>query len=215
MYSDDEAAGQEAQDRDFKRILVATSPLEAKHVDELDAVFRYFDTDRDGRVSTDQARLAFRAAAVVYSAVDLRQGAQLTRHQWLRLCAQYAKVDAAPMLDRDRFRAMFQTMNVYRRTNLKTEELHQYFKSTGLGLTVEQVRVLVEATNKYGLGEAMEEAEFTAFMEKREAAKEARQRLESKHRDPNAEAGAGDDDDNANAAHSDSTVDVADAFGMF
>ena len=217
MYSDDEAENREAQDRDFKRILVATSPLEAKHVDELDAVFRYFDTDGDGQVSTGQARLAFRAAAVVYSPVDLRQGAKLTRHEWLRLCAQYAKIDAAPMSARDKFRFMFRAMNVYRRASLKTEELHQYFKSTGLGLSVEQVRVLVEATNKYGIGEAMEEDEFVTFMEKREAAEQARRRQESKQRDPSVEGGGGsvDDIDNANAAGSDSTVDVADAFGMF
>ena len=195
-------AEEERAARDFERILIASTPLEQRNVDELSDVFAYFDTDRDGHLSVDQAQLAFRAAAVLYEKRDLFQKNRLSRQEWMRLCGSYAKDESINLFPKDKWVKMFRAMDTRRRGLLKTEELHAFLKTTGLGATKKQVCVLVESINRYGVGECVTEDEFVAFMLKRQSMREAAGR--HLH-----------EENNDGGNNSDSTVDVAEAFGLF
>jgi Ca2+-binding EF-hand superfamily protein len=190
------------EDADFARILLATSPLEQKHIDEYIGVFQYFDTNQDNFLSTDQAVLAFRAAAVVYQPIALRSMNKVSKHEWLKMCANYAKDEQHSLYPEDQYITMFKAIDVKRRGVIDIEQLHRFFKTTGLGVTVEQTKVLGEAINKYGLGDQVQEEEFVAFMMKRaEINKKAKRSTYTSKEEEKY--------------HSDSTVDVAEAFGFF
>ena len=201
-------AEEERAARDFERILIATTPLEQRNIDELSDVFAYFDTDRDGHLSVDQAQLAFRAAAVLYVKRDLFQKSRVSRQEWMRLCGSYAKDDSINLFPKDKWVKMFKAMDAGRRGVLQTEQLHAFFKTTGLGATEKQVSVLVESMNRYGIGESITEDEFVAFMLKRQSIREAADSQSGGH-------GDGDAQEENGGNNSDSTVDVADAFGLF
>ena len=193
-------AEEERAARDFERILIATTPLEQRNVDELSDVFAYFDTDGDGHLTVDQAQLAFRAAAVLYAKRDLFQKSRVSRQEWLRLCGSYAKDETINLFPEDKWVRMFKAMDTRRRGVLKTEQLHAFFKTTGLGATEKQVCMLVESMNRYGIGESVTEEEFVAFMMKRQAVSDAKV------------GNAQEENDGGN--HSDSTVDVAEALNL-
>jgi len=195
------------EDADFARILVATTPLEAKHVDELIVIFSYFDTNQDGFLSTDQAILAWRSAAVVYSKKDVRSIKRLTKHQWLRLCGDYAMDEENARRPQDQYITMFKALDFHRREEIKIESLHAYFKTTGLGATLEQTRVLGEAINKYGIGDTVTEEEFVQFMLKREEITRLMKR--------GGNGSHNADEENEGGNHTDSTVDMQEAFGFY
>jgi len=186
------------EDSDYSKLLVATTPLEPKHIDELITIFQYFDTNQDGHLSIEQAILAFRAAAVVYETRHLRSLSKISKHDWLKLCGNYAQDEENASFPQDKYITMFKAMDVKRRGIIDIETLHVFFKTTGLGATLEQTRVLGESINKYGIGDTITEEEFIQFMLKREEINQTNGVVE-----------------NEQGNHSDSTVDVTEAFGFY
>lgn len=190
------SVSEERARRDFERVLIATTPLDQRKIDELSDVFAFFDTNGDGHVSVDQARLAFRAAAVLFDNKDLFKKSTLSRQDWLRLCGDYAKDETINLTPKDKWVRMFKVMDTSRRGIVQTENLQSFLKSTGMGVTMKQVSVLAESMNKFGIGESITEEDFVAHMMKRE------------------KMTSGGDHKEERGNNSDSTVDVAEAFGF-
>ena len=189
--------------RDFERILIATTPLDQRNINELSDIFTFYDTDQDNHLTVDQAQLAFRAAAVLYEKQHLFKKDKISRQEWMRLCGTYAKDENIHLFAKDKWVKMFRAMDTRHHGVLTTEQLHSFLKTTGLGATKAQVCVLVESINRYGLGESITEDEFVTFMQKREAVL-ARDICEGEEEDAD---GGGN--------NSDSTVDVTEAFSLF
>ena len=193
-------------DQDYSRILLATTALEQKHIDELIGIFQYFDTDQDDYLSVDQAMLAFRAAAVVYQPITLRSMTRISKHDWLKLCGNYANDEKHSVFPEEKYLTMFKAVDTRRRGVIPIEALHTFFKTTGLSVTLEQTKVLGEAINKYGIGDQVTEEEFIKFMMKRAEIN----KLSGKGNSKNSE-----EEEKEGQYHSDSTVDVTEAFGFY
>ena len=163
---------------------------------------------RDGGIARRKMVGAVCAAIAVlgvYSTSDLRSyGHRISKHQWLKLCSNYAQDEANSMFEKDTFLIMFQSMDVKRRGVITVEALQAFFKTTGLGTTLEQTKILAESINRYGIGDTVTEEEFFKFMLKRSEITKINKRQR------------GDREEQNDGGHnSESSVDVTQAFGFY
>ena len=189
---------------DYERVLATTSStLQLRHVQELSDIFTYFDTDKDGYLTEDQVRLAWRAAAVSYSERDISSGSNMSRRQWLKLSVEYSDQASEQKIPSLRWGAIYRLLDPHGTGEVTADSLHRYLRTTGLDAKLEQVKIYIESVNRFGDGESFSMDEFVTQMMKLEAAAAAAQ--EDEEEDDRSPGGAGH--------NSDSTVDMQTAFG--
>ena len=180
----------------FARVLVATTCLEPKHVTELCDVFAYFDVGQVGALDAHRARLAWRAAGVVWNEQDLISLGSIGQREFLKKSAQYLGRVEATQIPADKWRSVFSVLDIMQKGEIKPDGLRTFLRSTGVDATLEEVQYFIDACSKYGMADAVTEDDFVKYMEK----------IEKKQKAASAEPEMQD------GANSDSTVDVASAF---